>query len=59
MGDLRFAPLRLVLATLAYIMPAKDKHFSLFLAFLNYDQKSFISLTPVANVIKLFLSVIY
>jgi len=46
MGDLRFASLRLALATLAYIMPAKDKHSSLLGAFVNYGSKKLTSLTP-------------
>jgi hypothetical protein len=36
-----------------------DKHASFFRAFVNYGLKSFVTLTPEVNVIKLFLSLIY
>ncbi len=38
---------------------ARDKHSVLLRKFVNYRQKSFITLTPGANVIKLFVSIIY
>ncbi len=37
----------------------QEKHASLLQTFVNYGHKSFITLTPGANVLKLFLSVIY
>jgi hypothetical protein len=38
---------------------AMDKHSSLLQKFVNYRQKSFVTLGPVANVIKLFTAVSY
>ena len=37
---------------------ARDKHSSLLRKFVNYTQKSFITLAPGPNVIKLFMTVI-